>query len=202
VLKLSILICTLKNREIGARCLFESLIGQMSNYGIVHAIDRKGGLRTCANKIIEIISCLDDGELSIGAKRQLLLERAKGDYICFVDDDDEVPEYYIEEILRTIETEPDCVGFWGTIVSTRNGAAKKVHYSLHNKQLRHDMGKDIFLRGIGHLSPVKRSIAMQVGFVDKSHGEDRIYSEGITPLIETEVFIDKAMYTYKTSGNI
>jgi len=183
-IKLSILICSLESRKEQFDKLKECFLPQVDGVPV------------------DVEWSVDDGSKSIGQKRQELLEKARGDYVCFVDDDDEVPEYYVEEILKAIETQPDCVGFWGRIISEKSGGSKQVHYSLDNKQLRHDMEKDIFLRGIGHLSPVKRAIALRVGFRDLDRNEDRFYSEGITPLLNTEVFIDKDMYIYKTRGSV
>jgi hypothetical protein len=49
--------------------------------------------------------------MSIGAKRQRLIESAQGRYVVFIDDDDWVPDTYVEDILEATITLPDCIGF-------------------------------------------------------------------------------------------
>src|SRR5271165_925930 len=70
-----------------------------------------GHLQKQKTQGVEIIANCDDGQLSIGTKRQILLSQAQGKYVCFIDDDDWVPENYIANILSAVETNPDCVGF-------------------------------------------------------------------------------------------
>ena len=141
---------------------------------------------------IEIIS---DNVLdyNIGAKRNKLLQLAKGDYIVFIDDDDTVSDDYVSKILQAIETGPDCVGISGTI--TTNG---------QNEQQWHiskDYGSwfeqdSIYYRTPNHISPVRRELALQVGFPEISHGEDYVYSIGLIPILKTETKILGNLYHY------
>lgn len=56
---------------------------------------------------VEVWTDKDYGEKSIGEKRNSLLEKANGRYVCFIDADDEVSDKYIPTILKAIETNPD-----------------------------------------------------------------------------------------------
>jgi glycosyltransferase involved in cell wall biosynthesis len=148
---------------------------------------------------IELVVDVDNGEMSIGLKRQRLLERALGDYIVFIDDDDLVANIYVKEILEAIEQKPDAVGFNGEIISLKND--KSQVFEMTSKHKKWSQGKDgTFYRGIEHLSPVRREIALKVGFPDKHCGEDHDYSIGVNKLIDTEVYIDKVLYRYLTRG--
>ncbi len=42
----------------------------------------------------------DNVNISIGEKRNLLLDVAKGKYIAFIDDDDSITEHYFKEIRK------------------------------------------------------------------------------------------------------
>jgi glycosyltransferase involved in cell wall biosynthesis len=66
-----------------------------------------------------VLVSIDNRQKKISDKRNELLDRAKGDYVVFIDDDDLVPSYYIYELLKAIEAKPDCVGFDGYM--TTNG---------------------------------------------------------------------------------
>jgi glycosyltransferase involved in cell wall biosynthesis len=170
---LSILIATLPQRVI----MFNGLLAELAN--------QAKGFDT------EILS--DSGIGTVGAKRQRLLQAAKGAYICYIDDDDWITPDYLREILNALQSEPDAVGFRGWI--TTNGKKPK-DFSismLHEYTERHNM----YFRFHNHLSPVRREIALSVGFKDMSYGEDHDYATRLRPLIKTEVYIDKKLYHYR-----
>ena len=51
---------------------------------------------------IELIVLADDGDMSIGAKRQRALEAARGEFFVCIDDDDEINDGYGDSILDSI----------------------------------------------------------------------------------------------------
>lgn len=135
---------------------------------------------------------------SIGTKRNDLLKRAEGDYVVFIDDDDLVSPTYVDRILEAIETEPDCVGISGVIIT--NGQNLRIwHVSMdYDKWFSRDK---VYYRTPNHLTPVKRSIALQAMFPEINYGEDLEYSQRLRPLIKTEVKIEGWMYTYRFIKN-
>ena len=176
MIKLSILICTIPTRSYLFRELYDKLLKQ-------------------STEEVEILFELDNKVLSIGAKRQKLLERSIGKYVVFIDDDDSVPEYYIDEILKAIEFSPDCIGF--KIDCDMQGQHKKAIAS--NKFDKWEEIDNVYQRTIYHKTPVKRSIAMTIGFPNLRFGEDHVYSKNLksSGLLKQEIFIDKVMYHYK-----
>lgn len=144
---------------------------------------------------IEVLA--DNGEGSPGAKAQRLLEKAQGDYVCFVDDDDQIDPTYVSSILKALSTGPDVVGFCG-IITTNGRHAKRFRIS---KDYNYEEKRGVYYRYNNHLSPVKRSIALQVGYKDMVHGEDYDYATRLQPFIKTEVFIDQNLYFYKYLTN-
>ncbi len=153
-------------------------------------------LKQAEGKPVEIVVACDNKEISIGAKRQQLLERATGDYVAFIDDDDWVADSYVDRILTALESKPDCVGF--LIDCTNNGGpVRKAIASM--RYPRWMEGKDGYAhnRSCYHKTPHLRSIALKVGFPDLRYGEDRPYSEGLMRHVKREEFIDAALYTYR-----
>lgn len=132
--------------------------------------------------------------LNIGRKRNEMLQSARGKYIVFIDDDDEVSENYISLILDAISEEPDCIGINGCI--TTNGKDERQWFISKDNRKWFTKG-DIYYRTPNHISPVKRDIALKAGFPEIAHGEDYIYSMRILPLLKTEVIIPEPLYTYK-----
>jgi glycosyltransferase involved in cell wall biosynthesis len=137
---------------------------------------------------------IDDTEkISIGTKRDNLLKKATGKYSCFIDDDDLVPRYYVEELLNAAKEDKDCIGFKG--IMTTNGRTPRVF--IHSLQYQTWFEKDgIYYRNPNHLNPIKTEICRQVGFVNLNRGEDYVFSKAILPFLKTETFIDKEMYYY------
>lgn len=143
---------------------------------------------------VEVLVNTDDGQMSIGEKRNALLDAATGDYIAFVDDDDMVRTTYVKSILEALQTNPDCVGIEGVITFDGNPNGRLF---IHSLQYRSWFEKDgIYYRNPNHLSPVKRELALKVKFPSKNHGEDHDYSRALLPFLNTEVYIKGPIYHY------
>lgn len=178
-MKLTILICSLSSRSHFLKRLTDILDKQVDGINSQYLVD------------------IDQGQLKIADKRNKLLSAATGEYICYIDDDDLVPEYYVAEILKAIESNPDVVGFKGYM--TTNGI-KREDFAISTKYKGWYVENGVHYRCPNHLSPVKRELALKVRFEKgKQSGEDAIYSYALLPLLNTEVFIDKDMYHYDFS---
>jgi glycosyltransferase involved in cell wall biosynthesis len=143
---------------------------------------------------VEVLINVDDGQLSIGDKRNALLAAATGDYIAFVDDDDLVRTTYVQSILAAIQTNPDCVGIEGVMTTNGDPKGRLFIHSLRYHIWFEDNG--IYYRNPNHLSPVKRELAVKTGFPGINHGEDHDYSKRLLPLLNTEVYIKGPIYHY------
>jgi glycosyltransferase involved in cell wall biosynthesis len=177
--KLSILTCTLHNRTNKFKKLNKHLTKQ---------------IKFCSD--VELLANIDSGEKSIGLKRNELLRSAKGEYVVFIDDDDWVSNDYVFKILTAIShKDPDCCGIEGTIIN-RNREEKFIH-SIRYSSWYTENG--IHYRCPNHLNPIKRKIALSVGFLDVSVGEDHDYSLRLKPLLKTEVYIKTPIYFYQPS---
>lgn len=153
---------------------------------------------------VEIIYLKDDGELSIGEKRNQLLKKAIGDYVCFVDDDDEVSKNYVSNILKAIEQKPDCCSITG--VMTWDGIRPELFcHSIKYKAYKTNTNNEpiIYERYPNHLNPIKRSIAIKYLFVPINHGEDTEWATQIFNAgeLKTEAEITEVMYHYKYRTN-
>ena len=173
--RLSILVCTIAKRE--------ALLARL-----------KSVLTPQLTKEVELLINSDSGEKSIGKKRNELLNRAIGEYVSFVDDDDLVSGNYCSRILSTtLNNKPDCLGIQGTI-TINGGKPKTFAHSIKNSSWFERDG--IYFRSPNHLNPIKREIALSVGFPEINHGEDFDFSKRIYPLLKTEIFLDGSIYHY------
>lgn len=171
-IRLSILIATLARREQKFRALVDHLAKQAEGLPV------------------EIVAYWNSGEKSIGQIRQALLEASIGGYICFIDDDDWVPDYYVKEVLAALGK--DYVGFEVELYS--NGELKpRVYHSL--KYDKWFEAYDGYYRNVTHLNPIRREIALQ-GKFNGGAGEDESWSRQVAPFVKTENYIDRPMYQY------
>lgn len=141
---------------------------------------------------VEVLLETDKGEAHIGTKRNKLIAKAQGDYVCFVDDDDRVSGDYIPRILGAIQTNPDCVGIEG--IYTCHSIKKQFYASLKYKNWYED--KTGYFRCPNHLNPTRKTLAAKVLFPEKSWGEDVDYSLRLLPHLKTEVYLAGPIYFY------
>lgn len=182
--KLSILICALDYRK--------ELLDRLMNCLNPQLIDE-----------VEVIVNSDNKQKTIGLKRDELLRQATGEYIAYVDDDDLVSDNYVSLILDSIRTKPDVIGM--CLLMTVDKVIEEK--SFHSIKYTHwwdepDPEKPWlkrYYRNPNHLNPVKRELALIVGFDTKAHGiEDKIYSKAIQPYLKTEVYIETPIYFYES----
>jgi len=182
-MQLSLLIPTLECRRDQLSRLVEGLENQVRHAG--------------RDSDVEILSYPDTGEHSIGHKRNILLGRARGDFVAFIDDDDEVSERYIELICGALEQRPevDCLGVRG-IITFRGSHPCEFVNSLRYSDVfsRHHT----YYRPPDHLNPIRRAIAVRYRFPDVSYSEDFYWALQMRDAgaLQREEFIEPVLYYY------
>lgn len=177
-MKLSVLICTIPKRQMMFRQLKAILESQLVEG-------------------VEILSD-DHPTLTTGGKRQRLLLKSVGSYVCFVDDDDMIDPDYIKTIVEAIDHSPDVICFKGWMLT--NGR-NRTEWIISNSLPYEDSligRKKVYLRFPNHLCPIKREIALRIGYPHLTYREDYDYALRLkeSGLVKTETFIDKHLYTY------
>lgn len=175
----SVLICSLERRK--------------------HYLDRlKAVLSPQKTKEVEFLVSIDNGENSVGTKRNQLLQQAKGDYIAYVDDDDLVMPNYVELIVQAIKSShPDVIGIH--LLHKEDGILRGLTYhSLKYQTWSNEKVGDMmhYYRNPNHINPVKRELALKVKFPDTNMCEDRVYSANLLPYLKSEVYIKDPIYEY------
>ena len=145
---------------------------------------------------VEVVISEDNGEQSVGAKRNYLLNEAKGLFVVFVDDDDEISDDYVFQIRNAILERPDvdCVGM-RAIMTTGGKHPTPVVYSKRYE--RPETRDGMYLRPPQHLTPIRRSIAVRHQFPDINFGEDATWAKALYNDIQSEYFVDKVLYHYQ-----
>lgn len=180
--KLSILIPTLPRRKE----MFDKLVEELGRQ---------------SNPEVQLISNNNE-TLSIGAKRNLLLEASTGEYVCFIDDDDMISSTYIDDIMTAIRTSPDCVSLRG-VMTTYGENPEMFEHSLRYSAWITTTNPIKYERYPNHLNVIRASIAKQFKFPEINFGEDHKWAEQVhlSGLIKDEYYLDKVLYNYQFIPN-
>ena len=208
-MRLSVLIATMPSRAANLDTLIKSL--GLTIVSSEHNAYRYGTMNMWTDKGRDVEVCAYstppyDGkseDLSYGGKRNALMEAARGEYVAFVDDDDELHPEYIPRILGAIQQGPDVVGFKVACYGYANNCKspeimEPADISIRYKGWANDQNGFKYVRYPHHLAPTKREHAMAIGY--RGHyGEDHEYSVRMqeSGRLKTEVHIDEFMYTYR-----
>ena len=178
--KLSILIPSLFSRADSLNSLVGELNKQMDSLNL--------------RPYVQILTNIDGGQMSIGEKRNKLMSDAKGEYVCFIDDDDEISKDYLKLIFEKIM--PDCCSLTG-IIDFDGTNPKPFHHTVVNTSyFENEQG---YQRPPNHLNVIRREIASNYLFTPKNHGEDTDWSMEIcnAGVLRNEARIHPILYHYK-----
>jgi glycosyltransferase involved in cell wall biosynthesis len=174
-MKLSILTPTIPGRESQLARMSEKLAAQIGTLPVEH------------------IAFSDNRRRSIGAKRQALVDAARGEYIAFVDDDDDIAPDYVAELLAYIEHGADVITFRQR--ATYNGLESEIVFKLR-------AGDGVFVPGgqtqrdAWHVCAWRRELVKRCQFGESNYGEDLEWSLQARQLARTTIHIPKILHFY------
>ena len=192
-MKLSILVCHLKERGASLADLVKTLLPMDGTYYESLAQN----IYAYRNGDVEVLIHDADKPYHVGRKRNDLIAIARGEYVCHVDDDDKVALTYTQDILAALKEPVDCVGICG-IIKAPDGNSKEFRHSIQYSNWYESGG--VYYRSPNHLNPIIKEIAEDVGFAHSvSFGEDRLFSNGVKGMLKSEVMIEHPIYYYTPS---
>lgn len=154
-----------------------------------------------ANWILgEIEIVIDDstsflnGGLSIGKKREALVQRAQGRYLCFLDDDEDIAGNYLQTIVRLSESKADLLTFRS--IADLDDYWCVVDMSLYNPVNEETSPDKICLRKPWHVCAVKSHLAKIHQFDDTNYGEDWTWFERVLKFCTSEAHSNAAIHRY------
>lgn len=181
-IKLSLLIpCTHSRSKTFLPIIMESILSQWESLDIKYQNE------------VEILFLIDNKKMTLGTKRNSMIDIAQGTWVSHIDSDDRIDGDYILELLKATETGADIICF--DVSVTLNGEPAKIcHYS---KDYHSDFNTDKeYFRLPNHIMCVKRELALKVDFKPIIYGEDAAYSKELKPLLKSEYQINKILYHY------
>lgn len=182
MLKLSILVMTVPSR---IRTFMPNLLEKLDQQVEAHSSPAD----------IEILCLYDNKRRSVGTKRNGILHLAAGEYIAYIDDDDDISSDYISSIMEVLDSnKPDCIVF-DCLCTVDDKIKRNCKYSIAYPQ--NYLKSETEWRGKpAHTMVWKREIAGRHAFPDLKTGEDFGWVEKAWPDIKDEIRIPKVLYYY------
>jgi glycosyltransferase involved in cell wall biosynthesis len=155
---------------------------------------------------VEIVSVVDNRIVTVGEKRQMVLDCSHGDYVAFVDDDDGVSVDYARRITKAIMMSPgiDVITFDNiSFIEDHKPITINMRLRQENEDVRFDDDeanpRPVVRRGAWHMCAWRAELAKAAKFPVKSYGEDWEWAKQLNDVAKTEHHIDAALhvYTYK-----
>jgi hypothetical protein len=151
---------------------------------------------------IEHLVLIDNKKRSIGYKRDSLVKTAKGKYLAFVDDDDDISEDYVSELYDAIsKTNVDVITFDQYCYVNDNGVSV-INFSLNHKENENYRPNSNIKRMPFHVCAWRSKIAQKYDFVDLNYSEDWYWCEQLLKETKTEFHIDKILHSYIYSDKV
>jgi glycosyltransferase involved in cell wall biosynthesis len=137
-----------------------------------------------------------DGGLSIGEKRNNLVQRATGKYLCFCDVDDLPAPNYIETLVRMAQGNSDVITF-------RNFTTTDFYWTVIDMRLGNNDEQStpdkIVNRNCWHICPIKSEIAKRHRFPFINYSEDSEWMSSVLDDCYTEAHTDQILHSYRHS---
>jgi glycosyltransferase involved in cell wall biosynthesis len=186
--KLSILTATIPGREKQVTALQSKIEQQRAELCQPWKNDKTWPSR------VEHLVLSDNKTRSIGAKRQALVDIARGDYIAFVDDDDDISDDYVASLLAATETGADCITFRQR--AFYNDLESEVVFDVNHKDEPFKPG-GITKRAPWQPCAWRREAVQDCVYQFANYDEDTIWCIQARGRIRTGHHIDRILHTYR-----
>lgn len=154
---------------------------------------------TFSSVAVEHLVIFDNRARSIGLKRQACLDAARGQYVAFVDDDDDIADTYVADLLDVIvASAPDVITFEQRVIIDE--AEGRCVFGLRHQD--EPFAPDgTFKRAPWHVCAWKRELVKDCVFPDNSYGEDLTWCLQARRRVRTSVHIPRVLHTYRYSSS-
>jgi len=145
---------------------------------------------------VHVTALWNNGERPLSTVRQSLVDDAVGDYISFVDDDDQLPSYYVSKVFPLLDG-VDQIGWRMQCIQDGISLKPTFHSVCYPQWSEDDHG---YYRDVSHLNPIRIELAREADFRRGEPPEDVSWANQMNGKVRTEHYIDDIMYVYRASS--
>jgi glycosyltransferase involved in cell wall biosynthesis len=166
---------------------------------------------------IHINVLMDNRKRTIGEQRNILLDIADGEFLTFIDDDDDISDNYLQSIMFEIDrnSKIDCIVFDCLCTVDKNKpTGGRQFYSKYGIEYEYTKLEpwttvncykrpqvESWFGKPSHTMVWNSKIAKQCRFPSKNVGEDFDWVQQAWPLIKNQIRIPKVLYFYNAVLN-
>ena len=159
---------------------------------------------------IEVLALLDTKTSWLGDKRNSLMDVARGDYLTFVNDDDEIVPNWLERVtarildhsgVDVISIQAECMkrdskdSRWYHAWYMATSLGCKAYSSLNFRGL-HGRRESVLMQPPCMWCIWRSDVARQARFSSKNYGEDQDFLNSAVAIAKTEVVVREVLYRY------
>jgi glycosyltransferase involved in cell wall biosynthesis len=157
-------------------------------------------LLTQARTDVEILYLVDNKTRTVGAKRNALMQIARGTYVSYVDDDDEVSPDYVERLAQAAASGKADVIVFPIRVTLDGGQEGVVEPSVKAPEQEEFKPGGITKRRPIQIACWRRELVHKIKFPDVQWGEDHLWGDKASAKVKSEWRIDAVLYHYRFSA--
>ena len=178
---ISILIPTIPRRRVAFDQLTERLEIQIVNEGLID--------------FVQLIALYDLKQMSVGMKRNHLMDMTTTEFMVFIDDDDEVHPNYLRIVCSHLKENPetDCVVYDHHCVRVGTNRSSKAIYGIEFEEKQ----SNPYYNKPAHTCIWRTEVARKTRFEDISFDEDLRWIRLAHRNIGTQTRIEETLYTYR-----
>jgi glycosyltransferase involved in cell wall biosynthesis len=139
-----------------------------------------------------------DGGLTVGEKRNGLVQNANGKYLCFLDDDDTPSPRYVSELVKLCQENKDVCCF-RTLVKLDDYWGL-VDHSINNPINEQMTPNGLTFRKAWHVNPVRSDFAKKHTFSNVNNAEDWNWMERVLTEVKTQAKTNEILLQYTHSS--
>lgn len=154
---------------------------------------------------VEIITYEDNREMTIGEKRNILIDKAKGSMISFVDDDDDISDDYFYLITKKIQQNKNLDAI-EIICHVINKLDQRYNYYVfkglqnnltNNLSFKENINIRVRYSEISQLNPIKTSLVKCIKYPKIPFHEDFVFQKKIKQkIINVDSILENYIYIY------
>ena len=138
-----------------------------------------------------------NGGLSIGKKRDGLVQQASGKYLCFLDCDENIAPNYLETLVRLCQQDKDVCTFKALFKDDNYWSV--IDMSIYHADEEATPEREV-KRNLWQVCPIRSSIAKKHSFPDINYDEDTRWLEKVRVDVKSEAKTNAILLQYNHSS--